>query len=809
MKKERKFQVQKILVIFLLLLVIFPTFTNIFGVINENYKGAVTSVSSGLNITGNETNNLITRVIFWFINTLASMGEHLLTNFATVLASVGNVEKNTALMPWADAIIYNGVPALDINFINPSKGSFSSILSDVIGKIYYTIFSLSITFFGVAVLIMAIKLATTAIAAEKARYKESITNFIISLILIFSMHYLISFIFYLNESIVKIAFSITEMQLEGEFANLISASTGKQKELVESAVSSTDDWFSGRDTADKFKVLNNYIKTTLFDDKKMTNAAAYLSAGYGDFLYDNNGDGWNSSDELGRSVVLTCMAKLVVNKHTFDESDINAGYGGDWKKDKAAGNQLYFALKDVYDELFKGRNKVEREFEPVYQDCFDVLSSGKYSEKEQRIMRAINNAIANSTASSIEEDNNEDETTKMADLGNSAVSQLSVYFKINRYNAEGEIDLVGVLIYAIFVIQSLMYFFAYLKRYFYIIVLSFFAPLLVLFDFFNKAIGKQSDTFSKWLKEFCALVFLQSIQAFLLSMISSLIVSINGLISEGEMFKSGTAVGISVINIIALASMAKLEDLIVDMLGLKSSITDATLGGGAKMGAHGMAGLMMAGGAVRRIADNGKKLVGGIGGIASANRDRKRALQDKQKKQNRYLARMHRAQGSGSNGGGSNGGGSDGSGNGSGTSGNNGLNYKDLESYENAMEACDAKIAEAKKRRNAAIREHVSGWVESAGSIAGFLGGAAIGTSVHLAEGNASLGAIAQDAVKGAGVGDVIGEGFVKVPTGIYGFGKDVKAGATGKNAISKDIARKKEIIANMYKDAGFDVSDI
>ncbi len=211
MKKERKKQVQKILAIFLVMMLVIPTFFSVFGAINENYQG--TPVEKNLRVDGNENSNILSKAVFWLINTIASIGEYLISSFADVMASTN--DKGTSIMPWADAIIYNGVPALDVNFINPSEGSFSSIISEVVAKLYYTIFSISITFFTVAVLIMAIKLATTAIAAEKARYKESVANFIISLILIFSIHYFISFCFYLNESLVKIAFAIGEKQLSG------------------------------------------------------------------------------------------------------------------------------------------------------------------------------------------------------------------------------------------------------------------------------------------------------------------------------------------------------------------------------------------------------------------------------------------------------------------------------------------------------------------------------------------------------------------------------------------------------------------
>lgn len=818
MKHEKRRKILKILAVIFVMFIIFPCFTNIFGAINEKYKGSQASTGGELNIGGNESNNIIAKPIFWLVNTVGSLGEYLLTTFARVLASADSSDSNTALMPWADAIVYNGVPALDVNFINPDKASFSNIMSGVIAKIYYTIFSISITFFGIAVLIMAVKLATTAIAAEKARYKESITNFVISLFLIFSMHYFMSFCFYLNESIVKVAFSIADVQLKGEFTKLTANATERQKNMVDKiSDGSGDNWFNNRDSSDKFKKLEKYIDKKLFDEGDYQKAAAYLANGYEDFLTDTKGDLLNESDEIARSVVLTCMADLVVKGTTFD-SNTMSGYSGNWKDEDHPenGDALYFALKGSYDSLFLNNEDLDitRKFEPVYQDCFDILDDKSYSTKELRIMNAINDAVGNFNSSG---GTDLSKTTEMTDLGNSVVSQLSVYFKINRYTAEGDISLVGVIVYTIFVFQSIMYFFAYLKRFFYIIVLAFFSPFLVLFDFLAKAVGKQSDTLSKWIKEFCALVFVQSIQAFLLTMIAALIVNINNGIASSEDKNLGpsNAQGIAVINIIALASMAKLEDLISDMLGLKSSITDTSLKGGAKTGLHGFAGGMMTMGALRRLGDNGKKLFSGARNVASARKGYNNALKAKKKKLDQF-GDLQRAQNSALNeaSSGGNGGSGSGSGSGSGAAATRLSNLKDLHKYQDAMDACDEKINEAKKKKRDAKRQFVSGVAETGGALIGAgLGAAAAGT-YHAAGGDFQLSDVMSDAIKAAGLGDAIGEEMVNAANGLTfeaaGAISDTIKGGTliSRKALKHQIKTKRAEIENGYRTPQ-DVSNI
>ena len=76
-------------------------------------------------------------------------------------------------------------------------------------------------------------------------------------------------------------------------------------------------------------------------------------------------------------------------------------------------------------------------------------------------------------------------------LGETPITQLANYFKTTcfDYNDEsnefydGEINPIHVLLYVIFVVQSLLYFFAYVKRLFYIIVLAMMAPIIVTYNF--------------------------------------------------------------------------------------------------------------------------------------------------------------------------------------------------------------------------------------------------------------------------------------------------------------------------------------
>ena len=52
-----------------------------------------------------------------------------------------------------------------------------------------------------------------------------------------------------------------------------------------------------------------------------------------------------------------------------------------------------------------------------------------------------------------------------------------------------EVSVTGALLYGIFIFQSCIYLIMYVKRLFYVIMLSMFGPIIVIYDFFMKSVG--------------------------------------------------------------------------------------------------------------------------------------------------------------------------------------------------------------------------------------------------------------------------------------------------------------------------------
>lgn len=129
----------------------------------------------------------------------------------------------------------------------------------------------------------------------------------------------------------------------------------------------------------------------------------------------------------------------------------------------------------------------------------------------------------------------------------------------------------------------------------------------------------KNDAFSSWLKEFCILVFTQTIQAFIFAIIILLIIKANSNISnEGVSNQDDSNAAVAFVGIIGLASIGKIEDLVKGMIGFKSNVHDSSMRGGLKSFATGMAVASMVG---KRVGTNVPNFAKGIKGAITSRND--------------------------------------------------------------------------------------------------------------------------------------------------------------------------------------------
>lgn len=217
-------KMKKGVAILFLILTVFSFNGNTYGAINDTYQKGATVVEDDLETKVKDS--VILNALGSFVYWVASAVENL----------VGKAFKGltgTEMFPWADRVLFNAVPMLDINIFNPAPASLfktsgenSTVtpIAKIIRRTYFTVLSISVAFLTIVVGIAATKLALTSIASEKAKYKEAVTKWLFSIILIFLMHNVISFIFWVNEEMVKVASSLIDNAvLEGNLSLLQEA----------------------------------------------------------------------------------------------------------------------------------------------------------------------------------------------------------------------------------------------------------------------------------------------------------------------------------------------------------------------------------------------------------------------------------------------------------------------------------------------------------------------------------------------------------------------------------------------------------
>ena len=126
----------------------------------------------------------------------------------------------------------------------------------------------------------------------------------------------------------------------------------------------------------------------------------------------------------------------------------------------------------------------------------------------------------------------------------------------------------------------------------------------------------KKGVFNIWLKELCSLVFTQTVQAFLLAIIMSIVLAVY---AEAGNDDSVSAAG--VIAIVALASISKIELLIKKIFGIESQFGDPSMANGMKS----VAGGILAAKAVGKVANNVPKMFGGVKDLSAARKAKARA----------------------------------------------------------------------------------------------------------------------------------------------------------------------------------------
>lgn len=340
----------------------------------------------------------------------------------------------------------------------------------------------------------------------------------------------------------------------------------------------------------------------------------------------------------------------------------------------------------------------------------------------------------------------------------------------------------------------------------------------------------QKGVFTTWIKELCALVFVQTIQAFILAIVLSIILTF---IKETgtKISDQATVSSLGVLCVVLLTSLTKMEQITKKIFGLESGILQ-------QKPPHGLAATMLALKSAGRILNNVPKIASGIGAATFG------ASLDKKKAQNRALGKLNR-RGLDQNGnalpGSSNGddqaniyasteklyngppliqgkdesdadfdrrkqamyaaysaGAGNAALNNTIANGTKAINNKDQKDFNKIMDQLDDDLSKAKEKRRQGIQTAVSGLMETAGAGAGAMAGLSISSVSALATND--FDQIPKGIAYGIGAGDMAGENLTKAVSSVA---TGIKSRADVNKSLNENINKMEKNLKINNKERG------
>lgn len=550
-----------VVAIFLLFLVLFPFGLKIYAQTNGFYD---TSAVIEPDLDGKMKNSVLLDSVAALMYALASWVESLV-GWGFELLTGAN------MFPWADRVIFNTIPFLDVNFLNPAPNSLfkdgngeDTDLAKIVVSIYSTVFTLAVTFLGIVVGLMAIKLAVSSLASEKAKYKEALMKFLFSLVALFGMHYAMSFIFYINESLVEMASTILnnntkdakialDINLSNKtmVTNFINQNGPVGAELgylgvltfvpglhqigilggIVTGINSMDN-----DQLNSF-LLDETVVEYVNEDGEKKGASNLVIAGYllsnvnyrtfkMPDAYGNNTGNIKFSDwarwldptnqwEMGAKRTLAADVKIVQDRTAYEEikkmrDDFVEKIDFDnlqLTNNNAVSNEVADALETtIYFQSIEDSKSTLDEWGDAIEQWFNDFINNKdlRNEKAYRMIMDVQKLIKGYwdpliNAHEIYVEGTRGSTTEAT--AETLISNMGQYFKDAAWTYEtddngnivgwtpSKVSLTGAMLYTIFIVQSIMFFFAYLKRFFYVVILAMLAPVIVVYDFLGKVMS--------------------------------------------------------------------------------------------------------------------------------------------------------------------------------------------------------------------------------------------------------------------------------------------------------------------------------
>lgn len=345
----------------------------------------------------------------------------------------------------------------------------------------------------------------------------------------------------------------------------------------------------------------------------------------------------------------------------------------------------------------------------------------------------------------------------------------------------------------------------------------------------------QKGVFTTWIKELCALVFLQTIQAFILAIVLSVMLTFISY-TGANISDQVTVSSLGVLCIVLLTSLTKMEQITKKIFGLESSFLQTKP-------PHGLAASFLALKSISRVFNNLPKIAGGVGAAIGAGNDKKKANAAFMRKlNNRGLDyngnRIENGQSSGpselpagSAGTGQGGGAEDSAGidnarrlaqqqynsnvganggsntpiNPNATSGAAAMaagvraaSEKDRDAFEKYKDQLDADLAKASEKRRKGLQTAASGLLETAGAGFGAMAGLSVSSITALATND--FDQIPKGISYGAGLGDAAGENLTKAVSSVS---SGIRSKTNANKALDKQLTQMENALQSNKEHRG------
>lgn len=166
---------------------------------NSCFAGAEEVINSITNAIGGIASVMMWPLRIKMVGIAFVIGEVVVTSIAQ--ADGGQA----ALFVTPFEIFFNKVTITNVNFFDDAPaGSASALFRDKVAVWYYNVRAIALAALVVVGVYVGIRMALSTLAEDKAKYKKMLTDFVMSIALLFLMQYIIIFIIEFNNVLVKV-----------------------------------------------------------------------------------------------------------------------------------------------------------------------------------------------------------------------------------------------------------------------------------------------------------------------------------------------------------------------------------------------------------------------------------------------------------------------------------------------------------------------------------------------------------------------------------------------------------------------------